>query len=127
MACFEAGPHYRAHGFHFWRGVHLSSDFSRIYILAEFSTSAMIHLFLDASAASSGSGPTYVRNVVPHLAARTDLRSTILVSPLLRQEFRDHSNVSFVEFADESTSAVTRFARAQRSVPELVRRSGANV
>jgi glycosyltransferase involved in cell wall biosynthesis/SAM-dependent methyltransferase len=87
----------------------------------------MIHLFVDASAASSGSGPTYVRNVVPHLAARTDLRSTILVSPLLRQEFRDHSNVSFVEFADESTSAVTRFARAQRSVPELVRRSGANV
>ena len=55
---------------------------------------AMIHLFVDASAASSGSGPTYVRNVVPHLAARTDLRSTILVSPLLRQEFQDQSNTS---------------------------------
>jgi glycosyltransferase involved in cell wall biosynthesis len=87
----------------------------------------MIHLFLDASAASSGSGPTYVRNVAPYLAARTDVRSTILISPLLRQEFRDQSNVSFVEFTDESLSAVTRFVRAQRSVPELVRRSGANV
>jgi glycosyltransferase involved in cell wall biosynthesis len=86
----------------------------------------MIHLFVDASAASSGSGPTYVRNVVPHLAARTDLRSTILVSPLLRREFRDQSNVSFVEFK-ESGSAPTRFVHAQRSVPELVRRSGANV
>jgi glycosyltransferase involved in cell wall biosynthesis len=87
----------------------------------------MIHLFVDASAASSGSGPTYVRNVVPQLAARTDLRSTVLVSPLLRQEFQDQSNVSFVEFKDESTSAAARFLRSQRLVPELVRRSGANV
>jgi glycosyltransferase involved in cell wall biosynthesis len=87
----------------------------------------MIHLFVDASAASSGSGPTYVRNVVPHLAARTDLRSTILVSLPLRQEFREQSNVSFVEFADESVSAPSRFVHAQRFVPELVRRSGANV
>jgi glycosyltransferase involved in cell wall biosynthesis len=91
----------------------------------------MIHLFVDASAANSGSGPTYVRNVVPHLAARTDVRSTILVSTLLRRElqsqsFQDRSNVSFVEFP-ESASAATRFLRAQRRIPELVRRSGANV
>ena len=87
----------------------------------------MIHLFVDASAASSGSGPTYVRNVAPRLAARTDVRSTVLVSPLLRQEFQNQSNVSFVEFADESISAAARFVRTQRLVPELVRRSGANV
>src|SRR5258708_23711326 len=87
----------------------------------------MIHLFLDASAASSGSGPTYVRNVVPHLAARTDIRSTILISPLLRQEFQDQSNISFVEFADDPVSAAFRFVRSQRSLPELVRRCGANV
>jgi glycosyltransferase involved in cell wall biosynthesis len=91
----------------------------------------MIHLFLDASAASSGSGPTYVRNVVPHLAARTDLRSTILISPLLRREFQDQfqdqSNVSFVESADNLVNAATRFVHAQRSLPGLIRRSGANV
>ena len=87
----------------------------------------MIHLFLDASAASSGSGPTYVRNVVPHLAARPDLRSTILIAPFLRQEFHDQSNVSFVEFADESVGGAARFVRSQRSVPDLIRRSGANV
>ena len=87
----------------------------------------MIHLFVDASAASSGSGPTYVRNVVPHLAARTDLHFTVLVSPLLRHEFQNQSNVSFVEFAGESTGAAARFVRIQRFVPELVRRSGANV
>jgi len=87
----------------------------------------MIHLFVDASAASSGSGPTYVRNVVPQLADRTDLRATILASPLLRREFREPSHVSFVEFADSSMSAASRFLRSQRLVPELVRRSGANV
>jgi glycosyltransferase involved in cell wall biosynthesis len=87
----------------------------------------MIHLFIDASAASSGSGPTYVRNVVPHLAAREDIRSTILISPLLRQEFRDKSNLSFLEFGDESVGAAARFVRSQRQVPELIRRSGANV
>jgi glycosyltransferase involved in cell wall biosynthesis len=87
----------------------------------------MIHLFVDASAASSGSGPTYVRNVVPHLAARADLRSTILVPPFLQQEFQNRSNVSFVGFAGESASAAIRFVRAQRLVPELVLRSGASV
>jgi glycosyltransferase involved in cell wall biosynthesis len=110
----------------FWRGRHSVFRLSKVDILAPVSRSAMIHLFVDASAASSGSGPTYVRNVVPHLAAKTDLRSTVLVSPRLRQEFQDQSNLSFVEFADETVSAVTRFMRAQRSVPELVRRSGAN-
>jgi glycosyltransferase involved in cell wall biosynthesis len=87
----------------------------------------MIHLFVDASAASSGSGPTYVRNVVPHLAAKSDLRATILISSLLRREFHDQSNISFVAFADQSMHAAARFVRSQRSVPEMVRRSGANV
>ncbi len=87
----------------------------------------MIHLFVDASAASSGSGPTYVRNVVPHLAARTDIRSTVLIPPLLHDEFKNQSNVSFLEFADKSISAANRFVRTQGFVPELVRRSGANV
>jgi glycosyltransferase involved in cell wall biosynthesis len=87
----------------------------------------MIHLFLDASAASSGSGPTYVRNVVPHLAARADVRSTILVSQQLRKEFQDRSNVSFMEFAGDSGNAAARFLRSQWLIPELIRGSGANV
>ncbi len=87
----------------------------------------MTHLFLDASAASSGSGPTYVRNVAPHLAARADVRSTILVSPQLRKEFQDRTNVSFVEFPSDSGNAAGRFLRSQWLVPKLIRRSGANV
>jgi glycosyltransferase involved in cell wall biosynthesis len=45
----------------------------------------------------------------------------------LQQEFQNRSNVSFVGFAGESASAAIRFVRAQRLVPELVRRSGASV
>jgi len=87
----------------------------------------MIHLFFDASAASSGSGPTYVRNVVPHLAARTDVRATILVSSVLRQDFQDTANVSFLELPGDSAWAAVRFARAQCVIPGLVRRSRADV
>lgn len=87
----------------------------------------MIHLFLDASAASSGSGPTYVRNVVPHLGRRVDVRATVLVSSELGKEFQDTGNVSFVELPGDSTWRGARFVRAQRLIPALVRRSGAHV
>jgi glycosyltransferase involved in cell wall biosynthesis len=68
-----------------------------------------------------------VRNVAPHLAARADVRSTILVSPFLRKEFQDQPNISFVEFTGDSGNAAARFVRTQWLVPQLVRRSGANV
>jgi glycosyltransferase involved in cell wall biosynthesis len=87
----------------------------------------MIHLFLDASAASSGSGPTYVRNVVPHLARRTDARATVLVSSELGREFQDTGNVLFVELPGDSAWRGARFVRAQRLIPGLIRRSGADV
>jgi len=87
----------------------------------------MIHLFVDASAASAGSGPTYVRNVVPQLAARTEVRSTVLLSQELRREFCDLPNVTFVETERESGNVAVRFLRAQTRIPELIRRSGADV
>jgi glycosyltransferase involved in cell wall biosynthesis len=86
----------------------------------------MIHLFLDASAASSGSGPTYVRNVVPHLAARADVRATILITPQLHSEFADRSNVTFIELA-KSGGVIARFLRTQKALPRLIMQSGADV
>jgi len=56
--------------------------------------SSMMHLFLNCLAASAGAGLTYVRNIVPHLASRTDLRATILLTPALRVEFGTFSNSS---------------------------------
>jgi glycosyltransferase involved in cell wall biosynthesis len=87
----------------------------------------MMHLFFDASAASSGSGPTYVRNVVPHLRAREDIRSTILISPKLRREFHDGPNISFVSFTEGPVGAAARFVTAQRIIPKLIRHSEADV
>jgi len=36
-----------------------------------------MHLFLNGLAASAGGGLTYLRNVIPHLSSRTDLRTTV--------------------------------------------------
>ena len=47
----------------------------------------MMHLFINSLAASAGGGLTYIRNVIPHLAGRSDLRVTVALSPSLRQEF----------------------------------------
>ena len=88
---------------------------------------SMIHLFVDASAASSGSGPALcatlcltLRPEPMYVPQSWSLRSCIM-------NFKNQSNVSFVEFTGQSISAANRFIRTQRFAPELVRRSGANV
>ena len=40
-----------------------------------------MHLFINSLAASAGGGLTYIRNVIPHLAATPDLRVTVALSP----------------------------------------------
>ena len=40
----------------------------------------MIHLFINALAASAGGGLTYIRNVLPRLAFRDDVRTTVLLT-----------------------------------------------
>jgi glycosyltransferase involved in cell wall biosynthesis len=87
----------------------------------------MMHLFLDASAASSGSGPTYVRNVLPHLARRDDLRTTVLLSPELCREFQNMGNISVLEFKPAGRNAALRFWAAQHLVPGLIAKSGADI
>src|SRR5579872_5449218 len=84
----------------------------------------MIHLFINALAASAGGGLTYVRNVIPSLAEHTDVKVSIAVSPGLREEFRQLTNVEFVCL---DLSPVRRFWFEQTKLPELIRRSGANV
>ena len=44
----------------------------------------MIHLFINALSASAGGGLTYVRNVLPRLALRDDVRTTVLLSEAAR-------------------------------------------
>lgn len=85
-----------------------------------------MHLFLNGLAASAGGGLTYLRNVIPHLAARTDIRTTVTVSPRLRQELGSAAGVSYVELQTRG-GAAWRSYQEQRLLPALIRDSGADV
>ena len=86
----------------------------------------MIRLFINGLAASAGGGLTYLRNVIPHLARRTDTQTTVVLNPAIRREFGELPNVSFVETA-EASGVFRRVVREQTKLPKLIRRSGAQV
>jgi len=86
----------------------------------------MIHLFVNALAASAGGGLTYVRNIIPQLAARTDVKATVLLDSALRRELRDAANITFVE-RENLPGALRRAWSEQRLVGSLIREHGANI
>lgn len=86
----------------------------------------MIHLFINALAASAGGGLTYIRNVVPHLGRKQGLRTTVLLDAQLASELQTSPNIAFVE-RDTSSSVALRFYAEQHAVPNLVRQCGADV
>ena len=86
----------------------------------------MIHLFINALASTAGGGLTYVRSVVPHLAAKPDVRITALVSRQLAGELPESSNVSILDDR-RYLGASRRFLREQWILPGLIKRSGAHV
>ena len=86
----------------------------------------MIHVFINALAASAGGGLTYVRNVIPHLGARNDVRATLLLSPQLRCELQSFPNLAFVE-CNLPPNTPGRLWFEQRTLAQLIRRSGADV
>ncbi|MGA9530110.1 MAG: glycosyltransferase family 1 protein [Terriglobales bacterium] len=87
----------------------------------------MTRLLINALAASAGGGLTYLRNVIPKLARRPAIEATILCTPRLRREFEGTTaNISFVETSDFS-SAPRRFLHEQKTIANLIRRTGAQV
>jgi glycosyltransferase involved in cell wall biosynthesis len=86
----------------------------------------MIHLFVNALAATAGGGLTYMRNVIPQIAARNDAMATILLDAGLRREFQIRSNIEFLEWEGTSRPAL-RFWLEQRMVRRLALHSGAGV
>src|ERR1700733_15231732 len=89
-------------------------------------TRSMMHLFLNCLAASAGSGLTYVRNVVPQLSARRDLRATLVLAPQLRNGLGNPPNISFIEMKIAG-GAAGRFCWEQSLLPRMIRQSGADV
>jgi glycosyltransferase involved in cell wall biosynthesis len=86
----------------------------------------MIHLFINALAASAGGGLTYVRNVIPRLAARDDVRTTVLLGSALCGEIMVSPRVAVLT-EDGRTTSSGRFWYEQRSLPAIIRSSGADV
>jgi glycosyltransferase involved in cell wall biosynthesis len=86
----------------------------------------MIHLLLNGLAASAGGGLTYLRNVLPQLSARKDVRTTVALSPELQNELEGLPNVSCLE-APVLDSSVRRFWYEQVELPRLIRETGAQV
>jgi glycosyltransferase involved in cell wall biosynthesis len=86
----------------------------------------MIHLFINALAASAGGGLTYIRNVLPHLARSERLRATVLLDARFARELQTSANLTFLE-RNASSSVGLRFYAEQHAVPDLVRQCGADV
>jgi glycosyltransferase involved in cell wall biosynthesis len=86
----------------------------------------MIRLFMNALAASAGGGLTYARNVLPRLAARHDVRTTVLLGRALRGEITESDRVTVLR-GDCPAGSARRFWYEQRNLPDMIRRSGADV
>jgi len=80
----------------------------------------MMHIFLNALGANTASGLTYLRNVLPQLAARVDVKTTVAVHPRLSGEFRNQAGVSLADVPRLNGSG-RRFWFEQRRLPILLR------
>jgi glycosyltransferase involved in cell wall biosynthesis len=86
----------------------------------------MMHLFLNCLAASSGSGLTYVRNVIPQFSTRPELQVSVALAPKLRTGLPSSDNISFLEM-DLPSNAAARFCWEQSQLPRMIQKSGADV
>ena len=84
----------------------------------------MMRLFVNALAASTGGGLTYIRNVLPHLAVRTNLHSIVALTSDLRNQLPAFSNLEFLE---TNVPPARRFWFEQYQLPNLSRGFRADV
>jgi glycosyltransferase involved in cell wall biosynthesis len=84
----------------------------------------MMRLFINSLAASAGGGLTYIRNVLPHLAARPDVQVTVALSSGLCEEFRSLPNVEILEV---QVSPARRFWYEQSELSGLIRECHADL
>lgn len=85
-----------------------------------------MRLLMDALGASAGGGLTYLRNVVPHLAAVPGVGVSLLAGESAGAELSPASNVQILTGA-QGKSAFSRFLWEQVEIPKLVRKVGAEV
>ncbi len=92
----------------------------------------MIHLFVNAGAATAGGGLTYLRNFAAGLLRREDVRATILVSRQGEQVVSSLAfgtascRISFLRYPWRGPAAL-RYWREQLELPRMIRATGADV
>jgi len=86
----------------------------------------MMRFFLNCLGASAGGGLTYLRNVLPSLSGRSEIRTTVAAAAGLRQELAGLPNVNWVS-RDADSGTALRFWDEQTKLPGLIRRSEADV
>src|SRR6266850_4906937 len=86
-----------------------------------------MRLFIHSLGASAGGGLTYLRNVVPHLAARSDIEITLLAGETAGAAIPLFDNVQVLASGTGDQGALSRFSWEQRRIPELIRKMGADV
>ena len=84
----------------------------------------MMRLFVNSLAATAGGGLTYIRNVLPQLAARPDVHVTVALDAGVRDEF---SGISNVEITEMRARVARRFWYEQFALPRLIRQWDADV
>jgi glycosyltransferase involved in cell wall biosynthesis len=86
----------------------------------------MIRIFINGLAASAGAGLTYLHNVVPQLSALPTVHTTLAVQASLRPRFEQFSNLDLI-CPPGIPGAARRFLFEQTRLPQLVRKSRADV
>ena len=86
-----------------------------------------MRLFIHGLGASAGGGLTYLRNIVPHLAARSDIEVSVLAGDAARAAIPSGSNMQVLANGMEDRGVLSRFLWEQRQIPTLIRNAGADV
>src|SRR5438270_1944625 len=77
----------------------------------------MMHIFINAIAASAGGGLTYIRNVLPSFTEQPDVKITIAANSDLAKELRGRYEVDVVKI---NLSTLRRFWYEQFELPGVI-------
>lgn len=86
-----------------------------------------MRLFIHALGASAGGGLTYLRNLLPHLAARQGVVVTVLAGPAANAIIPPAANIEILPSGLENRRTHSRFLKEQIEIPQLIRKTGADV
>jgi glycosyltransferase involved in cell wall biosynthesis len=87
-----------------------------------------MRLFIHALGASAGGGLTYLRNVIPHLAAAPDLEIKLLAGEAAAEILSSNPNVEMLAAGStEERGTLARFWWEQNEIPKLIRKTGTDV